>query len=52
MPLTFGLPPSHLGKVCKQPLPSVWRLFSEYNERLPFNATKLGANSQWLTANG
>jgi len=26
-PLTFGLPPSHLGKVCKHPLPSVWRRF-------------------------
>ena len=26
-PLTFALPPSHLGIVCKQSLPSVWRRF-------------------------
>ena len=25
LPLTFGLPPSHLGIACKQPLRSVWR---------------------------
>ena len=26
-PLTFGLPPSHLGIVCKHPLLSAWRRF-------------------------
>ena len=30
LPLTNGLPPSHLGIVCKHPLLSVWRRFSEY----------------------
>ena len=27
MSLTYGLPPSHLGKVCKHTLLSVWRRF-------------------------
>ena len=35
LPLTFGLPPLHLVKVCKHPLPSVWCRFSECNERMP-----------------
>jgi len=35
LPLTNGLPPSHLGIVRKHPLLSVWRRFSEWNERLP-----------------
>ncbi|MBR2026153.1 MAG: hypothetical protein IKA07_03345, partial [Alistipes sp.] len=47
LPLTFGLPPSHLGKVCKHPLLSVWRRFSECNERLPLVAIQrpAGANA-------
>ena len=27
LPLTNGLPPSHLGIVCKHPMLSVWRRF-------------------------
>ena len=38
LPLTNGLPPSHLGIVRKHPLRSVWRRFSECNERMPFVA--------------
>ena len=51
MSLTFGLPPSHLGKVCKHPLPSVWRRFSDQWERLSFNViNKLAQKRQWLMA--
>ncbi|MBQ5690752.1 MAG: hypothetical protein IIV24_04610 [Alistipes sp.] len=47
LPLTNGLPPSHLGIVRKHPLLSVWRRFSEYNERLPLVAIQrpTGANA-------
>ena len=50
LPLTNGLPPSHLGLVRKHPLLSVWRRFSECNERLPFVAIQrpTGANAIML----
>ena len=44
--LTCGLPPSHLGKVCKHPLLSVWRRFLAIQRPTGANAILLRQNAK------
>jgi hypothetical protein len=46
-PLTFGLPPSHLGKVYKHPLLSVWRRFCKGDLSLRSNRG-YGGNGDYM----
>ena len=47
-PLTFALPPSHLGIVCKQSLPSVWRRFCKGGLYFSFPANSASRHpSRW-----